>query len=89
MSAIELPPLPEPAGEVHVPKWGFGPGYTADQLRADRLAVAQAVREACAAVPLQWYDQLRVTSVMSLPGIASAMSDAIRAIQIEVNDADR
>ena len=73
MSAIELPPLPEPAGEVHVPKWGFGPGYTADQLRADRLAVAQAVREAAAAYVRDNYQDHTVAS----------LCDAIRAIQIE------
>lgn len=74
MTTITLPPLPEPLplsyrGDV---------GYTADQLRADRLAVAQAVIEACAAVCDA--DPLTV-------GFLAAKN--IRAIQIEVNDADR
>jgi len=43
--SITLPPLPEP---LPAREW-LHDMYTADQLRARDLAVARAVREACAA----------------------------------------
>lgn len=48
MTAIKLPQPPKPAGGI-VSGFDAIPAYTADQLRADRLAVAAAVIEACAA----------------------------------------
>lgn len=88
MTTITLPPLPEPADiDRHLPTNIVIRGYTADQLRADRLAVAQAVIEACeracVAQASRWLTSPRDIYV------AHECVAAIRAIQIEVNDADR
>ena len=55
MTAIKLPEMPLPRELGSNMDGGYGGplrpyGYTADQLRADRRAVARAVIEACAAV---------------------------------------
>ena len=72
MGTVKLPPLPEAQrlsyrGDV---------GYTADQLRADRLAVTAAVIEACAAK----FSELMEDDPWSH---YSVHCDAIRAIKLE------
>jgi hypothetical protein len=89
MTTITLPPLPEAAS----PEWPFS---AADEaiIRADRLAVAQAVREACAracdeiGLRVQVdYDTGRDWPVIK---VAPYCADAIRAIKIEgANNADQ
>ena len=71
---IILPPLPEPAGTLVSPAMTAGSswyshGYTADQLRARDLEVAQLVLEAAA------------EECESMWGGRSSMSDAIRALE--------
>ena len=86
MSAIQLPPLPWP----HVrPAYG-PPLFTADQLRADRLAVAQAVRDACAKVCDEIENGHRIASNWHALAGAAQCGDAIAALKIEgANDADQ
>jgi hypothetical protein len=61
----------------------IGPCYTADQLRADRLAVAQAVTEACA-IDIEGYTEAGWAGLS-----AYQIADAIRALKIGENDADQ
>ena len=71
--SITLPPLPEPTMTWTLRRDSAGTGYyTADQLRARDIAVARAVREACAA------DCDAQTNVW-----AQYCAASIRAIQIE------
>lgn len=81
---IKLPPLPEPASIMapHSRNFvGSVQAFTADQLRADRLAVAQAVREACAAL----CDNRKEDYWPETPiyGALSRQADAIRAIKLK------
>jgi hypothetical protein len=86
MTSITLPPLPEPGMRGPSGTGTYFDGYTADQLRADRLAVAQAVQEACAAACVAQASRF-LTSQRDIY-VAHECVAAIRAIQIEVNDAN-
>lgn len=74
---IKWPPLPEPyAWPVYGP-----PLFTADQLRARDLAVAQAVIEACAAMcDNEWNGD---ADTYEANAAYNECADAIRAIKIE------
>jgi hypothetical protein len=80
MTTITLPPLPLP-NELGMDLNAFRSwpvyGYTADQLRTDRLAVAQAVTEACAR-DIEGYTEAGWAGLS-----AYQIADAIRALKIE------
>lgn len=79
MTTITPPPLPEPAltHDRHGHMLPIGPCYTADQLRADRIAVAAAVLDACAS-HIAGYTEAGWAGLS-----AYEISDAIHALQIE------
>jgi hypothetical protein len=95
MTAIKLPEMPEPKGGTSCVRRCKDATflYTADQLRADRLAVAQAVREACAreidcgCLNREAARAARGTAqrwaACGQPNCAAREADNIRAIQIE------
>ena len=84
--SITLPPLPEPTMTWTLRRDSAGTAYyTADQLRADRLAVAQAVLEACAEIAATPFSGEQDDITMAAK---DRIADAIRALQIEVNDAN-
>jgi hypothetical protein len=89
---LTLPSLPEPGIRGPSGTGAYFDGYTADQLRADRLAVAQAVREACIAaceaVEARQFDGYDGDYENGVESGADQCADAIRALQIEVNDAN-
>lgn len=81
MSAIKLPPLPEPSIRRTRPDGKRLEWYSADQLRARDLAVAAAVIEACAAVCDNEWDGDADTYEASVA--YNECADAIRAINLE------